>query len=208
MKSQATTAVTFPSRIGAATDNESSRFALGAVKIDGNAERVWASATDGRIAASVLCEGHTDESRLVPAELVPRTKKAMRDGSAQVERNGQWENQAGKIVEQDVEGRFPRVDECYPAVDGDDVICLNIDAQLLLNLANALGIDDCDHGVTLFIRPPKEGELVDMGIAVLGPKGFGLLMPLHSDRFGPPQAPRKDQYEAKRRDFIAATRGE
>lgn len=206
--SKATTVVRFPSRIGAATDNESSRFALGSVKVEGNGERVWASATDGRIAASVLCEGHTDEARLVPAELVPRTKKAMKDGSAEVERNGQWENQAGKIVKQDVDGRFPYVQEHYPAVDGDDVVCLCIDAQLLLNLANALGIDGCDHGVTLLIRPPKEGELVDRGIGVLGPEGLGLLMPLGSDRFGPPQAPKKDQYEAKRRDFIAATRGE
>ena len=90
--SKSTTVVTFPSRIGAATANESSPFALASFKIEGNDKRVWSSATDCRIAASVLWEGHTDETRLVPAELVPRTKKAMCDGSATVERNGQCDN--------------------------------------------------------------------------------------------------------------------
>ncbi len=202
-QSEVKAAVTFPTRIGVATDKESSRFALGSVQIVGNDKRVWASATDGRIAASVLCEGHTDETRLVPAELVPRTKKAMYDGSAQVERNGQWENQAGKVVKQEVDGRFPHCEEHYPKVDGDDVVCLCIDAQLLLNLATALGTNDCERGVVLFIRPPKKGELVDTGTAVLGPEGIGVIMPL---RYG--SQPAREQYEAKYQDFRKATRGE
>ena len=200
--SKATTVVRFPSRIGAATDNESSRFALGSVKVEGNGERVWASATDGRIAASVLCEGHTDESRLVPAELVPRTKKAMRDGSAQVERNGQWENQAGKAVSQDVEGRFPYVQEHYPEVY-EDAICLTIDPDLLMKVATALTRDgDFQYrGVTLFIRPPREGSQVDTGVAVLGAEGIGCVMPLRADDS-------VKKYREKYSDFRRANRGE
>ena len=200
--SETITLVTFPTRIGVVTDNESSRFALGSVKIEGNAERVWASATDGRCAASVLCKGHTDESRLVPAELVPSTKKAMRDGSAEVERNGQWENRAGKAVSQDVEGRFPYVQEHYPEVY-KDAICLTIDPTLLMKVATALTRDGDfqDRGVTLFIRPPREGSQVDTGVAVLGAEGIGCVMPLRADDS-------VKQYREKYSDFRRANRGE
>ena len=201
--------VVFPTRIGAVVDDEQNRFALGAVRVDGNSDRVWASATDGRVIACVRCEGHTDQSRLVPNAMVPATKKAMGDGSTKVQYSSVWVNGAMAREDDNKEAkRFPNTEDNLPDGTGEDVIVLKINPDLLASLYAALHRDDdqAELGLTLFIRPPSRGQIVDMAVGVRGPEGIGVIMPIGYGKDRP--VDEVGLYEEAYKDYRKAVRGE
>ncbi len=184
---------------------ESSRWAIAAVQIQPHNDGALAIATDGKLMAiekADVVEGKLDEPVLVPSSIVPNTR-----GGGTIELNGRAEHK-GKVAEY-AEGAFPQwhdgilpdlnatvmntAEPLYPTA-----ICL--DAELLFNLAKAIGRNIHDAGgtvVTLFL--PKDGK---RAIGVMGHEGgIGALMPVNpclADRQPPESA-----FQRMREDYTA-----
>lgn len=109
-----------------ATDNESSRYALGAVLVEVKGDTVTFVATDGRRLSSVTCEHDLavdDSQTLVPARamaLIAKLAANAGDASVQLEATGNeviatvWD---ATITARLVDGRFPRWRDVLPERD-------------------------------------------------------------------------------------------
>ena len=106
-----------------ATDNESSRYALGAVLIEVKGDVVTFVATDGRRLASVTCEHDQavdDSTTLVPAramEIIARLADHAGDAGVQLEATGKElvaTVGTARVTALLVEGRFPRWRDVLP----------------------------------------------------------------------------------------------
>jgi len=106
-----------------ATDNESSRYALGAVLIEVAGDVVTLVATDGRRLASVTCEHDQavdDSQTLVPAramEIISRLADHAGDAGVQLEATGKElvaTIGAARVTALLVEGKFPRWRDVLP----------------------------------------------------------------------------------------------
>ena len=201
-------------RLDLASDTESSRYALSAIQVVPSDEdgKVWLTATDGRILAAVETEGEVDQRRLMPVAVV-KTTKSQRSQGLTVERNGRWEaatrNRTGvKIaVGDDVKGRFPRCEEIIPEVRNATV--LHLDGNLLHNLYLALGGENDQRGITLFVPPADEKTgIVESAVAVLGEHGLGVIMPLNPCSNRDDKDRERKRYEEHAQRYIAAHQAE
>ena len=184
--SKTTVELNVPSRIAACIDNESSRYALGHVKLTPRRALggAWATATDGRKLSIVPCDGKCDQSEMMPGEVAPTAIKHFGKGgeSASISLNGNWATNYGKEAiahkREDI-GRFPRAPEVLPQLDGE-FIAFTIDPQFIADLAQAICGGDM-VGMTFLVPLDQDRRYKGAGVAVRGGHGFGVIMPLKSD---------------------------
>ena len=192
------TDVTIEKSLTLATNQDASRYATGCVQISPRDGGCYLAATDCKQATIVESDGQTDETRLIPGDVLPT-----RMHPAQVTLNGVWESSHGKVAKDDDFGRFPDIAKVLPSFyDGDGAFTLGLTGDNLAAIANALH----EHGmITLIIPKPKQSGpdkgQVTGSIGVLGSRGFGVIMPmLTQDREVPPI----EEYAEKRAAYIAS----
>lgn len=119
-----------------ATDNESSRYALGAVLIEVKGDVVTLVATDGRRLASVQCDHDQavdDSQTLVPSRvmaIIARLADHAGDDSVQLEATGREIVATvgnAKVTASLIEGRFPRWRDVLPERDAKPTTVARID---------------------------------------------------------------------------------
>jgi hypothetical protein len=150
---------------------QSSRYALNGVHVcQRDKDRVWVTATDGRILSVTSAKGESEKPEVCPANILP--KKGKKDSLAQL--NGQWETTSkdGTVSSPKIEGRYPNCaamfsDKRGPA-SAESVTVVRLNANLLAKLANSISTGGV---VTLIIGSP------DKPIGVMGSDGFGIIMP-------------------------------
>jgi len=129
-----------------ATDDDSSRFALGAVLIEVTGETVSFVATDGRRLSLVECEHDLavdDSQTLVPSRvmaILSRLALADSDGSIQLEATGKEivaTVGTATVTARLIEGRFPRWRDVVPEMDVEPTTVL---AEQLLAAVKAAAI--------------------------------------------------------------------
>jgi len=181
----------------ACCDSDSTRYALGNVKIKPNCEGVWLASTNSRALAvshadidGELCEGHT----MLPAKSFGTRKgKADKVTETHFGESAIWTNSEGKsgpLPKNDDEcGRFPDVSLVLPVIDTENGLTVTLDAEILANLAAAIMRKE-DKKLTLHLNPKsfgeKCGEYQD-GVAVTvssdddDNENCGVIMPLVSN---------------------------
>jgi DNA polymerase-3 subunit beta len=129
-----------------ATDNESSRYALGSVLVEVAGDVVTLVATDGRRLASVTCEHDQavdDSQTLVPAramEIIARLADNAGDAGVQLEATGKElvaTIGTARVTALLVEGRFPRWRDTLPKRDAKATVVTRAD---LLSATRAAAI--------------------------------------------------------------------
>lgn len=144
-----------------ATDNESSRFALGAVLVEVKGETVSFVATDGRRLSLVECEHDLavdDSQTLVPSRvmaILSRLATAQEDGSVQLEATATEliaEVGTATVTARLIEGRFPRWRDVLPDLDAEPTTVL---AEQLLAAVKAAAIvtTESSKGVDFTFSP-------------------------------------------------------
>lgn len=176
-------------RIRHAAAKQDGRYGISAVEARPGKDGVWLSATDGHVLAIHKADGEATEPCLIPKPLLP-TRKA---GDVITRENGELRAASGKVATPN-DGPFPPCTDILPDVRQTDRIghVVTLNAQLLLNLAKAIG-DGGKPTVTLFL-PKNEKK----AIAVLGGDGIGAIMPVST---------RKDPeacYEEQRAEYLDA----
>ena len=113
-----------------ATDNESSRYALGGVLLEFEAKKITAVGTDGRRLAKMegpgnSVGGHTsgDSTIIVPARAMQLIERALHDGDAEIQVAARanellLRSPRATIFSRLLEGRFPRWRDVFPHRDG------------------------------------------------------------------------------------------
>lgn len=138
-----------------ATDNESSRHALGAVLIEVKGDVVTLVATDGRRLASVTCEHDQavdDSQTLVPAramEIIARLADHAGDAGVQLEATGKElvaTIGTTRVTAVLVEGRFPRWRDVLPKREAKATVVSRADL-LAATRAAAICTSDDSRGV-------------------------------------------------------------
>jgi hypothetical protein len=168
-------------------DDNAMRYAISGVMIEPSQHKgkVYATATNCRMCAVVIEDGFTDESRIIPKGALPRLKKHTKSGKAvccQFSERRWTANFDDKIHEREYSGRFPDTRSVFPDPDTEqDFIAVNIDADLLAQLAHSVNVRGEKPGaVTLLIDRKADSDIED-AIPVLSnlhSEGFGLLMPI------------------------------
>jgi hypothetical protein len=185
-------------KIDACCDVKSTRYAMGAVEIipSGNKSEVYCSATDGRVATVAVATGEAQGIALLPVKLA-------KPGHT-VSLNGRWECN-GKVASV-VEGRFPRLEECFPEVPACELSSYSVlvlKGHQLKVMADAIG---CEGELTLFVPPNSEKGYVNRPIAARGTYGIGVIMPTvaSNDAQSTYETMRKHYSEARRAAHKAA----
>lgn len=160
--------ITIPNGIRHCCAREGSRYAIQAVEARPGNEpgEAYLSATDGRVLAVVPTSADDLEKPiLIPYDVLPTRK----DNDVILKENGFFRQvRGGKIVDEgDPDGSFPPTADVVPKGDTFKLV-IGLNAGLLLNLAHAVGEEGT---VTLLIGKPNKP------IGVMGPEGFGVLMP-------------------------------
>lgn len=212
MATEITHAIRIETDLSAATDQESTRYALNNVQIlpcPRDPDHVYAIACDSRILAIVQAEGKTDGNPvLMPAK---HSKPKRGKAATYTTLNGEWRTSTTKKHNlpkgRDIDsaavaametvavsaidtnpGRFPNVAAVIPD-DLSGAVVVTLDARLLANLAAALNPTASDIGgkLTLIMRP--DAPVVENGprevtdaVCVTGGAGFGLIMPLAGEK--------------------------
>jgi DNA polymerase-3 subunit beta len=171
-----------------ATDDDSSRFALGAVLIEVKGETVSFVATDGRRLSLVECEHDLavdDSTTLVPSRvmaILSRLASADSDGSVQLEATGKEliaTVGTATVTARLIEGRFPRWRDVVPDLDCEPTTVLaeqllaSVKAAAIVTTEQSRGIDFAfsDKGLWLHGQSSEAGEssvtcdLVEAGTA-------------------------------------------
>jgi len=171
-----------------ATDDDSSRFALGAVLIEVQGETVSFVATDGRRLSLVECEHDLavdDSQTLVPSRvmaILSRLALADSDGSIQLEATGKEivaTIGTATVTARLIEGRFPRWRDGVPDLDCEPTTVLAeqllaaVKAAAIVTTEASRGIDFAfsDKGLWLHGKSSEAGEssvtceLVEAGTA-------------------------------------------
>jgi len=139
-----------------ATDNESSRFALGAVLVEVNGETVSFVATDGRRLSLVECEHDLavdDSQTLVPSRvmaILSRLATAQEDGSVQLEATATEliaEIGTATVTARLIDGRFPRWRDVLPDLGVEpttvlaDQLLAAVKAAAIVTTESSKGVD-------------------------------------------------------------------
>ncbi|NBT05581.1 MAG: DNA polymerase III subunit beta [Betaproteobacteria bacterium] len=171
-----------------AVDDESSRYALGAVLVEVKGETVSFVATDGRRLSLVECEHDLavdDSQTLVPSRamaIVSRLALADSDGSVQLEATGKElvaTVGSATVTARLIEGRFPRWRDVVPEMDVEPTTVLAeqllaaVKAAAIVTTEQSRGIDFVfsDKGLWLHGQSAEAGEssvtceLVEAGAA-------------------------------------------
>lgn len=158
-----------------ATDDDSSRFALGAVLIEVKGETVSFVATDGRRLSLVECEHDLavdDSQTLVPSRvmaILSRLATADSDGSIQLEATGKEivaSVGTATVTARLIEGRFPRWRDVVPDLDVQPTTVLAeqllsaVKAAAIVTTEQSRGIDFAfsDKGLWLHGQSSEAGE--------------------------------------------------
>ena len=159
------TKVEITRRIDRTTDSAASRYATGCAEIRACNARfgsVYVTTTTCKTLAVNQFECETENTELIPGDLLPKRKKG-----GKVELNGQWENDNGKWSNYDPDywGKFPNcgsvVEDVLKTVE-DEPLSMCIDAKMLAELAEAIG----SNTVRLIFSIDKEESSVFSAIAV------------------------------------------
>jgi len=149
-----------------ATDNESSRFALGAVLVEVKGETVSFVATDGRRLSLVECEHDLavdDSQTLAPSRvmaILSRLAAAEEDGSVQLEATATEliaEIGATTVTARLIEGRFPRWRDVLPDLGVEPTTVL---ADQLLTAVRAAAIVTTESSKGVDFTFSKNGLLL------------------------------------------------
>jgi len=152
--------------------------------------KVFCTTTDTRVLSIVRQEGTVDETCIVPVSLVPNKPGEMKctnpeDYPTVTSDDKTWERRAvtkGSVSTTSKplqEGMFPRTHDII-GIAPDDSITLAIDPQLLLNLAQSMGIgvDEERKTITLIIpAPDKHNEITDPVMVHHASGSIGMIMP-------------------------------
>lgn len=212
MSSAITHAIRIETDLSAATDQESTRYALNNVQIlpcPRDPDHVYAMACDSRILAIVQAEGKTDGNPvLMPAK---HAKPKRGKGATYTSLNGEWRTSTtkrhtlpkGREIDSAAvaametvavsavnpePGRFPNVAAVIPD-DLSGAVVVTLNATLLANLAAAINRPGAqmDNTLTLILRPAA--PVVENGprevtepVCVTGGAGFGLIMPVAGEK--------------------------
>ncbi len=187
-----------------ATDNESSRFALGGVLLELTAEQAIGVATDGRRLArqmgpAVAVGGHETRDRtIVPARSMQLLERALSDTEGEIqiatrENDLLMKSERTLVYTRLVEGRFPKWRDVFPKVDPTNRIELNVGPfhsavrqAAIVTDENHRGVDFtfADGKVVLLARNAETGEShVEMPIAYDGPNLAVMLDPRYMSDF-------------------------
>lgn len=174
-----------------ATGDSSNRYALGCVQAIPRDGGAYLCATNGMIAAVVRAEGECGEVCLIPPAVLP-SKKAHwgKAGAVNIEINGECRASFGQFAPRpesaETAPRFPKLEQVFPGNVSDETHwAVSIDAELLRDLAEALGRNEADtfdrdarsgKAVTLFVRKDRKAENDQSPIGVAGPRGVGVIM--------------------------------
>jgi hypothetical protein len=152
----------FIKQLAKVCDHESSRYALGGIKCEGDGTTAKLTATDGRILATIH---YPDDDK--PVDVVVETRELARAPSV-LWKKGPPPRFDGKAlcVGKDstpidtVDGRFPRYEDIFTIHDQPDgYVAVNVDAALLAKLcALSNAMNDDQHkgkGITLFVKDAK-----------------------------------------------------
>ncbi len=164
-------------RIDRCTDADSSRYALGGVRMVRESEtEATLYATDGKcLAVTKASADHIDDSYsivAIPPKAIPRRANSARKTYRRLSLNGRWENGDGKLCDMvDDCGRFPNIGQIMPDVSAEDTL-IHIDVNLLANLAESITDAGKPLVLTLCVKDPQHA------IGVIGSHGVGVIMPL------------------------------
>lgn len=177
-------------------DRDSSRYAIGSAlltPIVGESDRVFVTATDGRVCGIVEADGHADREQYIPYGVMPTAKRG-----ATLSLNGKWESSAGKFADtQCVEdsGRWPRAEGVFDDIEMETARVIELDAELLVRLANMIRGDS--KFITLMIpEHDKDDGIVMRGVPVVGDDGIGVIMPGGFTAKCPKPTERAERYAA------------
>jgi DNA polymerase-3 subunit beta len=187
-----------------ATDNESSRFALGGVLLEMTAEQVIGVATDGRRLARQLgpaqaVGGHETRDRtIVPSRSMQLIERALADSDGEIQIAARENDLLVKseritLYTRLVEGRFPKWRDVFPKMEQSNRIELSVgpfhsavrQAGIVTD-ENHRGVDFtfAEGKVVLLARSAETGESrVEMPIAYDGPKVSVMLDPRYVSDF-------------------------
>lgn len=163
---------------------DSTRKALESPYFDG--KKIYA--TNGHILAVVPVDVEGEAPGYIPVEAIKESRKQKTSHKGMVYCNG-----SAKVIGSGAE--YPRNpgEHTFPnaaMAEGfalQDVakksVTIAFSAKLLLDLAQAIGADEFNNGVTLEIPVDEKGQPKESGIKVTGNRrsvGYGVLMPLRS----------------------------
>ena len=165
--------------VGACCDSESTRYALGNVRLHDQGGQVYATATNGKCLTVCPLEGEIDAPCLMPAGAVPTVK-----AGGTVIGNGKWRTRTGKRVIKEkvtpgaLEGRFPKILQVL-RVKGHACRIIDLDPRLLASMGEALTSEE-SWGLSLVIPEDADGP-----VRVIGAHGFGVIMPMGRSKDSP-----------------------
>lgn len=139
-----------------------------------NKTEAFAAATNGRImAVSKESKAKIDRRVFIPASVCRRKADEVDHEIVYDETNKQWSRNSlnrkreKKVVTAPEKGRrFPRTQDVLPKVSSDTHIAVSLDAKQLAKLASAMGTNNEESDITLFIPVPKRGEFYGPSPAV------------------------------------------
>ena len=175
-----------------ATDNESSRYALGGVLLEIEADKIIGVGTDGRRLAKMEVPGHAagghssgDSMTIVPTKAMQLIERALTDGDAEIQLAARANDILVKsprvtIYSRLVEGRFPKWRDCFPQRTGATKIELAVGPlysavrqAAIVTSEESRGVDFSFHAGTLVLsgRAAELGQSrVELPIAYDGPE--------------------------------------
>jgi hypothetical protein len=130
-----------------------------------NEAEAFAAATNGLILAVSREATKIDRRVFIPASVCRSKAGEVEHEILYDETNKQWSRNSWnrrrkkKVVTAPEKGRrFPRTQDVLPNVSGDTHIAVTLDAKQLAKLASAMGTNNEESDITLFIPVPKRGE--------------------------------------------------
>jgi len=163
-----------------ATDNESTRYALGGVLLELSKDAVVAVATDGRRLAKMEATanavgGHetADAMTIVPTRAMQLIDRALTEGDAEVQLSARGNDVLVKspratIFARLLEGRFPRWRDVFPKRTDGQTIALNVGTFHNAVRQAAIATSEESRGVTFTFKDGQaelSGRAADVGQA-------------------------------------------
>ncbi len=175
-----------------ATDNESSRYALGGVLLEFDGDKVTGVGTDGRRLAKMEVPGHAvgghssgDSMTIVPTKAMQLVERALTDADAEIQLAARAneiliKSPRATIYSRLVEGRFPKWRDVFPNRTGATKIELTVGPlysavrqAAIVTSEESRGVDFSFHAGTLVLsgRAAELGQSrVELPIGYDGPE--------------------------------------
>ena len=160
------------------TDSESSRYALGGIKLEFDENKISAIATDGRRLAkmegpAMSVGGHSggEGMTIVPTRAMQTIEKALTDGDAEIQVAARAndvliKSQRATIFSRLVEGRFPNWQEVFPRWDNPVAIEMTVGPLMAVVRQAAIVTSEESRGVDFSFGDGKlllAGQTAEIG---------------------------------------------